>query len=177
MQPGVLIHAQPGVMHAMPLSSNELTLVLQAMAGVLLPMQNSPAEHSIAPCSPCSPCSVELLVLSDAAMARLNQEAMGLPGPTNVLSFPAGTPHSLPPHPTAATPLLGSLALGVHTLRREAFLYGQPLAEHCLHLLAHGMAHLAGFDHGPEMDECAAALEQAAMFFLPGLPAFSHQAY
>ena len=157
-------------MHAMPLSSNELTLVLQAMAGVLLPMQNSPAEHSIAPCSPCSPCSVELLVLSDAAMARLNQEAMGLPGPTNVLSFPTGTPHCLPPQATAAAPLLGSLALGVHTLRREAFLYGQPMAEHCLRLLAHGMAHLAGFDHGPEMDECAAALEEAGAFALAPEP-------
>ncbi|WP_084516328.1 rRNA maturation RNase YbeY [Desulfovibrio cuneatus] len=144
-------------MHAMPLSNKEISLVLQAMAGVLLPMQHSTAEP---------PTAVELLVLSDAAMARLNHEAMGLPGPTNVLSFPAGTPHSLPPQSTAATPLLGSLALGVHTLRREAFLYGQPLAEHCLHLLAHGMAHLAGFDHGPEMDECAAALEQAGAFAL-----------
>ncbi len=105
-------------------------------------------------------------MLTDAAMARLNQEAMGLPGPTNVLSFPAGTPHSLPPQATAAAPLLGSLALGVHTLRREAFLYGQPLAEHCLRLLAHGMAHLAGFDHGPEMDECAAALEEAGAWAL-----------
>lgn len=150
----------------MPLSRNELTLALQAMAGVLLPMLEVAAEHPASPVAPVPQVAVELLVLSDAAMARLNQEAMGLPGPTNVLSFPAGTTHSLPPQATVATPLLGSLALGVHTLRREAFLYGQPLAEHCLRLLAHGMAHLAGFDHGPEMDECAAALEEAGMLAL-----------
>lgn len=174
MHAGVIIHAAPGVMHTMPLSSTELTHVLRAMAGVLLPTPHSPAEQCAAPASPAAPVApiaVELLVLSDAAMARLNQEAMGLPGPTNVLSFPAGTPHSLPPQATAAAPLLGSLALGVHTLRREAFLYGQPLAEHCLRLLAHGMAHLAGFDHGPEMDECAAALEEAGALTLTPEPA------
>ncbi len=66
MQAAVIIHAAPGVMHAMPLSSNELTLVLRAMAEVLLPLPQSTAEHGAAlvaplsPAAPVAPIAVEL---------------------------------------------------------------------------------------------------------------------
>ena len=65
-----------------------------------------------------------------------------------ILSFPAS--------PEEAG--LGVLALGVETWLREATLYGQETEEHARHLLAHGLAHLLGHDHGPAMDECCAFL-------------------
>lgn len=89
----------------------------------------------------------ELLLVGDRRMAGLHRRFMNRPGPTNVLSFPeAGAA------PGAAPAALGQVALSVDTLLREADLYGQPVAEHAARLLAHGFLHLAGHDHGPEMD-------------------------
>ncbi len=91
--------------------------------------------------------SLEVECLHDADIARLNAEYMGNPGPTNILSFPSEEEE-----------FLGSLALSVECLRREAFLYGQDPALYCEQLLAHGLGHLLGLDHGPEMDALCAEM-------------------
>ena len=93
--------------------------------------------------------AVELLLVGDAAMEALNRKHLDRPGPTNILSFPAGNAS------------LGSLVLAPETVRRECFLYGQDPAEYVLHLLAHGLAHLLGRNHGPDMDRLTALLEEA----------------
>ncbi len=87
--------------------------------------------------------SLELACVHDADMIRLNSACMGCPGPTNMLAFPSG---GTPPD------TLGSLVLSADTLRREARLYGQEPEAYCRRLLAHGLAHLLGYDHGPDMD-------------------------
>ena len=93
---------------------------------------------------------VDLYLVNDAAMALANAEHLGSTGPTNVLSFPG------------APGMAGTLLLSLDTLERECLLYGQPPVNHLLRLLAHGMGHLAGLDHGPEMDALGAACEGAA---------------
>jgi probable rRNA maturation factor len=50
------------------------------------------------------------------------------------------------------------LALSVDAVRREAWLYGRDPAEYCRRLLAHGLAHVLGYDHGPAMDALAARM-------------------
>ena len=95
---------------------------------------------------------VELLLVRDGDIAALNAAHLGCTGPTNILSFPENGEGNR----------LGSLALGVDTLRRECALYGQDPAAHARRLLAHGLAHLWGHDHGPVMDAACAALEAAA---------------
>lgn len=102
--------------------------------------------------------SLELTLVDDREIARLNTEFMGCTGPTNILSFPASErsgpdsgPGSGPDSGTTAG-YLGELALSVDTLAREAHLYGQPPLVHLARLLAHGILHLAGHDHGGEMD-------------------------
>lgn len=94
--------------------------------------------------------AVDLYLLTDAAMARANARHLGCAGPTNVLSFPG------------APGMAGMLLLSLDTLGRECLLYGQEPREHLLRLLAHGMGHLAGLDHGPEMDALSAVCEKAA---------------
>ena len=94
--------------------------------------------------------SLQLHIVCDGQMALLNSAFMGAPGPTNILSFPGG--EGMP----------GILALSSDTLAREAKLYGQDPAAHALRLLAHGLGHLAGFEHGPEMDEFVEALLEGA---------------
>lgn len=117
---------------------------------------------------------LELLLVCDAEMTQINHQQMDCLGPTNILSFPAqqfcnealcSTQHCVKDSAntfpsTADSFFIGSLVLDVHQLCREALLYGQNLQEHCLRLLAHGLAHLAGYDHSAEMDELCTEMVQ-----------------
>jgi len=120
----------------MPLSLVELQAVFSAMLDA----------------SDASGACVDLVLLDDAGMELLHAQSLECVGPTNILAF------SDPSHRS-----LGSLALSVDTLERECFLYGQELLEHCVRLLAHGLAHLLGHDHGPAMDALAERMEHAAL--------------
>jgi probable rRNA maturation factor len=121
----------------MPLSPAELQAVFAAMLEV--------ADASGA--------CVDLALLDDAGMEALHAESFGCAGPTNILAFP---------DPFSGRSL-GSLALSVDTLERECFLYGQEPQEHCIRLLAHGLAHLLGHDHGPEMNALVERMERAGL--------------
>ena len=94
---------------------------------------------------------VELIVAGDGDIAEVNARNLGCSGPTNILSFPGDGAS------------LGTLFLSADTLEREAVLYGQDVEEHAVRLLAHGMGHIMGFDHGTEMDEFCAFLEEACL--------------
>jgi probable rRNA maturation factor len=92
-----------------------------------------------------------LALVDDAAMAGLNLRCLGCAGPTNVLAFPA-----------EEDGVLGEIALAPAVCLREARLYGQDPRLHLARLLAHALLHLAGLDHGPEMEALTeAAAEQA----------------
>ena len=95
---------------------------------------------------------LEARIIGDGSMEALNIRWMGIPGPTNILSFPAENENDS----------LGSLVLSAHACQREARLYGQDPQNYCLRLLAHGLAHLLGLDHGPHMNAaCETALRAA----------------
>lgn len=128
----VIIQSDRQVRHLLPFFTQELELVFSAMA----------EEADLATCY------VELSLPRDAEMATLNKNAMGCTGPTNVLSFPA----------PEGEDILGWMALAPETCAREAFIYGQDRRDYALRLIAHGYAHLLGFDHGEEMDEIAQRL-------------------
>ena len=103
--------------------------------------------------SAAAPACVELLLVRDGEMAGYNKEAMRCVGPTNILSFPPGDADPDDPASGGSVPQMpGSLVLSVDAVCREAFLFRQEPREHLLRLLAHGMGHLCGLDHGPEMD-------------------------
>lgn len=96
---------------------------------------------------------VEATLVGDREMARLNTEFLGLPGPTNVLSFEA----------SGEGDYLGEVVVSAETCTREARLYGQDPATHFDRLLGHGLLHLAGYPHGEAMD----ALLDAALAAAP----------
>lgn len=100
---------------------------------------------------------VTLRLVDDCAIARLNAEHLGLTGPTNVLSFPAGD------DVWEDAGEGGDVAISVDAVAREAALYGQDPLEHLARLLAHGLLHLAGYPHGPDMDAlCDSAVAAVA---------------
>ena len=85
---------------------------------------------------------LSLRLVDDREMTELNGSFMGCLGPTNILSFPGGEGD-----------WLGDLVLSVDTLARETRLYNQDPREYTVRLLAHGLLHLMGHDHGPMMDD------------------------
>lgn len=87
---------------------------------------------------------LSLTLLDDPGIAVLNARHLDCQGPTNILSFPEADP--------ARPQALGALFLSVDTLAREAFLYGQEPQRHLARLLSHGILHLCGHDHGPDME-------------------------
>lgn len=109
--------------------------------------------------------AIEIQLVNDAEIAELNKAFMGCTGPTNVLSFPGADDDedspATPPEEDAMQ--LGALALSVDALGRETDLYGQEPVLHLSRLLAHGILHLAGYDHGELMydltDAAVAAVE------------------
>ena len=93
-----------------------------------------------------------LTLVDDREIAMVNAEFLGCTGPTNILSFPdAGEEDVELVVADEDGSFLGELVLSVDTLVRETDLYGQQPLEHLARLLAHGLLHLAGFDHSDEM--------------------------
>lgn len=126
------------------------------------------------------PLELSLVLLDDSEMAAINGEHRAKPEPTDVLSFPleekipgklskdgAATAAShlkhlraelarrfaASPEPTLA---LGDVLIDVPYARRQARELGESLEEAYARLLAHGIAHLLGYDH-----ERGAAWEKA----------------
>lgn len=85
--------------------------------------------------------AVDLRIVDDQEMAAYNDQFMGCLGPTNILSFPSDE-----------TPWLGDLVLSAPALVREIRLYNQDVYAYTVRLLAHGLLHLMGYEHGPDMD-------------------------
>lgn len=134
----------------------------------LTPRELAPLLERIAQACSTTSDAFDLELADDTRLAALNREHMGCKGPTNILSFPADSSDSssdVPEDsldallPDEANAFLGDLVLSVETLEREAFLYGQDPLEHTVRLITHGLLHLMGMDHGPEME----AMTEAAM--------------
>jgi probable rRNA maturation factor len=83
---------------------------------------------------------LSVLVVGPARSRSLNHRYRGQDHATNVLSFPgtAQAPHAK---------LLGDLVICPQVLQREARAQGKPARAHWMHLVIHGVLHLAGYDH------------------------------
>lgn len=111
--------------------------------------------------SPTGVDEVSLLLTDDAHQRDLNSQWRGIDSPTNVLSFPDGSP--LPD----GGRLLGDVVLALDTCRREAREQGKSLADHTAHMVVHGVLHLLGFDH--EEAEEAAVMESLEVRLLAAM--------
>ena len=84
-----------------------------------------------------------ILLSKDSKLKNLNRDFRGRDKPTNVLSFPAA------PNKEGYR---GDIALALGVTRREAKASGKSLADHAVHLVVHGVLHLAGHDHVRDRD-------------------------
>ena len=86
------------------------------------------------------PVRLEVALVSDREIARLNGAWLGHRGPTDVISFPFSRPRR------AGEPLLGALAVSTETARREAASRGHAAYHELLLYVVHGVLHLVGHD-------------------------------
>jgi probable rRNA maturation factor len=89
---------------------------------------------------------VSVRIVGDAAIRALNRDYRRKDRPTDVLAFaqregPAGGIHPA---------ILGDIVISVDTARRQA---RRGLYRELLHLAAHGLCHLLGYDHRDDAEE------------------------
>lgn len=82
---------------------------------------------------------VGVWLCTDAEIADLHARFMGLPGPTDVLSFPGE------PDPAGAD-YLGDIAVSIETAAAQAREMGHSTAREIGYLALHGLLHLIGYD-------------------------------
>lgn len=92
--------------------------------------------------------AVTVLLIGDAAMARLNSTYRKKRGPTDVLSFPANGAR-----PRRVAEYIGDIAISPQTAQRNARRFSRSLPLELRILILHGMIHLAGYDHEKDHGE------------------------
>lgn len=184
-RPALMAAAGGAALRLSPLDLRELEQVLEAMLEALgfTGVTEFPG--------------LSLFLVEDRAMEDYNRQAMDLPGPTNVLSFPSTGPAFYGGFPESAEEVeacgfstgkvcnreLGELVLSVDALRRESRLYSQDESEHMLRLLAHGLGHLGGagqlgqggLDHGEKHDKLSRAAFTAGLSHLQKIRSIPHE--
>jgi probable rRNA maturation factor len=83
--------------------------------------------------------TVEVSVVDDAEIRRLNAQYRGIARRTDVLAFPLETPD-------APDQLVGQIVVSADAARRQARRLGVPLACELELLVTHGTLHLVGYD-------------------------------
>ena len=91
-----------------------------------------------------------ILLAGDRKLKALNHHFRGLNKPTNVLSFPSESLNGRTSgrSASAAAPgYAGDVAIAHGVTAREAKKAGKTFSDHAVHLVVHGVLHLAGYDH------------------------------
>ena len=101
---------------------------------------------------------VAIAFVSDAEMAKWNQNFRHKKGPTDVLSFPALSKRrakrkrAVVKSPVTTGAFLGDIAIAPETARRFAKENGRTLDNEIRILMLHGVLHLMGYDHESKSD-------------------------
>ena len=98
-----------------------------------------------------SDCVINLRLLNDKEMRKLNMQFRQKDKTTNVLSFPNDDIS------VTQTKNIGDIAISVEYVKAEAKKEGKNFDDHIIHMLAHGVYHILGYDH--ENNENAVIME------------------
>ena len=88
---------------------------------------------------------LSIALVGDTTMSRLHQEFMGIPGPTDVLSFELELD-------ARGRCVEGELVICVSEARRQGRRRGITLPDEVLLYALHGLLHLGGWDDGTEAE-------------------------
>lgn len=82
--------------------------------------------------------AVSVWICRDDEIADLHERFQGIPGPTDVMSFPVDPPY------------LGDIAVSAETAREQACEVGHSVGREVAFLALHGFLHLVGYDDRSE---------------------------
>ncbi len=117
------------------------------------------AEYVFSETNVGSAVEMNVLFVEPEVMASLHEEWLGLPGTTDVLSFPMDELRPGTQSEPTSSGLLGDVVICPQVAAEQARSAGHSAVEEMLLLETHGILHLLGYDHAePE--------EEAVMFAL-----------
>ncbi len=90
---------------------------------------------------------VNLTIVNDAEIKRLNNEFRGFDNSTDVLSFPLGEDGVYDLNPETNALMLGDIVISAEHAVSQAEAYGHSLEREIAFLTVHSMLHLLGYDH------------------------------
>ena len=90
---------------------------------------------------------LSILLVDETAMSAYHEKFMGLPGPTDVLSFPMDELRVPADGQTPPTGVLGDIVLCPAVTAHQAPENGRTPDGEAEYLLIHGLLHLVGHDH------------------------------
>ena len=100
--------------------------------------------------------NLSVTLTSDAEIATLHAEYLGVPGPTDVISFPLEDD-------VGPETVLGEVVVSVDTAAREAAERGTSLERELLLYVIHGSLHLLGYDDQSEPERARMHARQEAL--------------
>ena len=89
---------------------------------------------------------INLKFISSSEMIKLNKDFRNKNLDTNVLSFPVNE------EAQKISGELGDIAMSIPYIKTESQNLNRDVEDHMMHLLAHGILHLLGFDHSKDKD-------------------------
>jgi len=106
---------------------------------------------------------ISLYLTDDEEIQNLNQKFRGKDCPTDILSWPYSENNSKIDEPKLSdandVELVGDLVVSAERVRQQAAENGWDFETELIRLLAHGCAHLAGWDHERSAEEAREMLE------------------
>jgi probable rRNA maturation factor len=90
-------------------------------------------------------CELSIALVGDKIMSDLHQQFLGIPGPTDVLTFPLETDRK-------RRPISGEVVICVPEARRRCRQIGGNLRQELLLYALHGLLHLCGYDDRTDQD-------------------------
>lgn len=108
------------------------------------------------------PAEISIRILDDTAIADLHDRWLGVPGPTDVITFDLGSPGGAGLH--------GDIAVSVETARRMAATVGWEARHELAYYAVHGLLHLAGEDDIAPDDRRRMRASERRLLTAVGLP-------
>ena len=90
---------------------------------------------------------VDVTLVDNDQIHRINLEQRGIDVPTDVLSFPLGENGNYDVNPETGNFMLGDVVISLERAAAQAEEYGHSLQREIGYLTVHSMLHLLGYDH------------------------------
>ncbi len=90
---------------------------------------------------------VDVTLVDNKTIHKINLEQRGIDAPTDVLSFPLGENGVFEINPETDEKLIGNIVLSLETAQAQAEEYGHSFNREVGYLTVHSMFHLLGYDH------------------------------